>query len=351
MSSRPSSSVEVKGSMIVEDEDNDSSDDDDDVEVFEPQLAPPTSTTTTTGNDDTETMDISGKTMSVPVIDEATRTPGAEEEEESVPVPALVAAMAAAVRAVEDEHLRSTEVFSPAKDKKAKPEHVVLPVTSSPIPQADSDSFGITYQPRKILNMVQVEPTPKTVTDDFVEAEDDEFDFEDTGDDTSHTAAIEAALERAKLTAVEEVLVEAPLPVLPPVKEPHANIPPPPPPPPPSPAAVSPKKILTTVLPKTVITDVIEEADEDALAEEEEKELLKEQELRVAAEEWDRVEAAHPAQDLYDLTAQEDDDDAGPWVKSSYESFLSYLRYEYYSLLRAYTVYIHIMTTTYLLGH
>ena len=235
--------------------------------------------------------------------------------EESESEPRLVAAMASAVRAVESE-----KPFPSANAKAAVPETEVLPVQVEK--STDADAFGIVYQQRRIIPLVEVGSAPSHLGEPSID--DDEFDYDDEGEESE--AAVQKALERARLKALEEPPSagaegeEDPTSTADQGKAASAVQSSP------APVNSSPSKLeISPVVPPSIVKETIPEVDEEALDEEDDDAGPAEQTLAAEAE-WEQLAASTTEalpEDLYaDLSKQED----GIFEPITYHAALEYLK-------------------------
>ena len=276
------SSVQLEGS-IVSPVDEESSDDEE-VEVFSEARYPPT---------------------------QALHESLGEEPE---PEPRLVAAMASAVRAVESE-----KPFPSANARAAVPETEVLPVQVEKSTYADA--FGIVYQQRRIIPLVEVGSPPSHLGEPSID--DDEFAYDDEGEESE--AAVQKALERARLKALEEPPSagaesdEDPTSTADQEKAASAVKTSP------APVKSSPSTSgISPVVPPSIVKETIPEVDEEALDEDEDAGPA--EQTRAAEAEWEQLAASTTEalpEDLYaDLGKGED----GIFEPISYHAALEYLR-------------------------
>jgi flagellar capping protein FliD len=221
----------------------------------------------------------------------------------------LIAAMELAVKAIEEEHLTEAINLPIAETQ-------VFTATVSPI--KEPDTFGISYQPKKLLNTVlvnNVEGASMLGSGSF----DDEFDVDDTNDSDTNVTAIVDALNRAKLKTVmefsnvEEAETDAPLDLT--TEKELSN------------SMVKPIDALPSSKPrKPVLADTIEEIDEEAMQldelREQQYEESRERLVRSVQDEWEQVCSKPPETlSLYDGL-----DELEPFTFVSYTEALEYLQ-------------------------
>lgn len=272
-------SLRVEGSLAPED----SSSDEDEVEVFSSETAP------------------------LPQSQESS----AESEGEL----RLVAAMASAVRAVERENSLPAE-------SKTKSEVAVLPVVVEQ--SAGGDIFGIVYQQRKVIPLVEIETQARR---EEHPAEDDEFAFDNMEEVEGSAEAVEKAIHQARMKSLQENSQEEqsldvadesdrnPLEL----KSGSDEVKP-------SPAEVC----LTPILFPSIVKETIIEVDEDALEDEENAErtdeLEKNEQLRAAEMEWEQVMSPSRFTPEVDLYADLNKDETN-FEPITYEAALAHLRH------------------------
>ena len=238
----------------------------------------------------------------------------------------LVRAMASAVKSVEEDEVNIDFQHASMPSKVIQPKSLapeVLPASFS-LSSAADDSFGIAYQPRKLLYKVDLPPVEEsTLRVGGSAVEEDEFDF-DEGNAVNEAASIEEVLRKAKEKSLLPIVNDAEGAEYKEISSSETA----------RPASSSlptavdvkvKKKLDIAPLLPTLPKETLEEVDEEALEAEEQQllqlEQAKVQELRQIEAQWDQIES----QKEY-IRQEEPKETSSSFEAISYNEALSYLR-------------------------